>query len=216
MAIKLGNKHLIFLFGMVCLIGVVTLVFCFDELNPAQYTVVKTIMAIGVAGVASLLPGTINVKINPGIKAVGAVAVFVLVYFFSPAPPASNQPVGSNTKVTGPTVPGEERGKTPYVNRKPKPLNKANMDKPGILQELEKKGFLDKLQEAANYAKAMTPDGDMKALTLYREVYHSLSPGSQQACNRELAEGAEADYNNTYFSHALRKYQALFDEVLKK
>jgi hypothetical protein len=74
----------IFAFGVI-FVGALLAVAIFCP-NPTQfqYTVFRIILALAAAGIAALIPGLIKVKI-PGVRAGGALAVFVFVYYFSPA-----------------------------------------------------------------------------------------------------------------------------------
>lgn len=87
MAIKLNNRHLIFLFGIICVLGILLLIILKENINSLQYEVVKIVLAISVAAIATQIPGTINVKLNPAIRASGAIAIFLVVFFFTPARP---------------------------------------------------------------------------------------------------------------------------------
>ena len=50
-----------------------------------QYTVFRIILALSAAGVGAVIPGFIEAKIKTILQAGGAIAVFVVVYFFDPA-----------------------------------------------------------------------------------------------------------------------------------
>ncbi len=52
---------------------------------PFQYTVCRIVLALAAAGAAATIPGFINVEVGSAVRAGGAMAVFVVVYFFSPA-----------------------------------------------------------------------------------------------------------------------------------
>ena len=55
--------------------------------NPTgfQYTVFRVILSLAAAGFAGPIPGFITAKIPNYVEAGGALAVFVLVYYFNPA-----------------------------------------------------------------------------------------------------------------------------------
>ncbi|MCI0558143.1 MAG: hypothetical protein MN733_06580 [Nitrososphaera sp.] len=55
--------------------------------NPTsfQYTVFRTVLALAGGGFASMIPGFISVQVRRAVRAGGALAVFVVLYFFSPA-----------------------------------------------------------------------------------------------------------------------------------
>ncbi len=50
-----------------------------------QYFVFRIIIALASAGLASIIPGSLNVNVNKGITAGGALGVFAIIYFFDPA-----------------------------------------------------------------------------------------------------------------------------------
>lgn len=60
----------------------------------SQYATFKTVLALAAAGIGAILPGLIHIELPlpKGIlRASGAVVLFVLVFFFTPASPASSQ-----------------------------------------------------------------------------------------------------------------------------
>jgi hypothetical protein len=50
-----------------------------------QYTFFRVVLAAAAAGFVSMTPGFIQVKVSNWLRAGGALGVFVVVYFFSPA-----------------------------------------------------------------------------------------------------------------------------------
>ncbi|MEX1034275.1 MAG: hypothetical protein WDZ30_13000 [Cellvibrionaceae bacterium] len=50
-----------------------------------QYRVFQTVLSLAVAGVAAMIPGFLQVNISGWIRAGGALGVFAVVYFYSPA-----------------------------------------------------------------------------------------------------------------------------------
>jgi hypothetical protein len=83
------NVLLAFGFGIVfsgVLLGVAVVV---KNPTPLLITVVKIVIALAGAGVAATIPGFLNVEMAPSagiaVRAGGAIAVFVLVFFFVPA-----------------------------------------------------------------------------------------------------------------------------------
>lgn len=73
-----------FAFGA-CFLGAMLLIALrFPSPSPFQYTVFRVVLALSAAGVASLLPGSLRVEIPVSVRAGGAVAVFVIVYFLNP------------------------------------------------------------------------------------------------------------------------------------
>ncbi|WP_421183360.1 hypothetical protein [Aeromonas dhakensis] len=68
---------------------VVLLVISFVQPNPSsfQYTIFRTILALAGAGAVAVFPGFIEVKFGNWLRAGGALAVFVVLYFYNPALP---------------------------------------------------------------------------------------------------------------------------------
>lgn len=72
-------------FGITFILGILALAIFFPEPTPFQYTVFRIVLALASAGVATVIPGLIDVKVGEIATASGAIAVFLIVYFFSPA-----------------------------------------------------------------------------------------------------------------------------------
>ena len=55
--------------------------------NPStfQYTVLRSVLALAAGGIAAIIPGAVRINLGQRIRGVGAIAVFLIVYFFSPA-----------------------------------------------------------------------------------------------------------------------------------
>src|SRR2546426_10916784 len=73
-----------FSFGVAGVIVLILLAIIFPNPTPFQYLVFRIVLALAGAGVGAMIPGILNVEI-PGIKAGGAIAVFVVVFFWNPA-----------------------------------------------------------------------------------------------------------------------------------
>src|SRR5437016_6337999 len=60
--------------------------------NPTvtQQRTFNIILALAAAGVAAMIPGFLNIEVPSGIRAGGAIAVFVVVFFFNPAHAVTN------------------------------------------------------------------------------------------------------------------------------
>lgn len=78
---KLG----VFVFGVVFAITFLIFAIVIPRPTPFAYTVFRIILALSAAGVAATIPGLIVVELSFGIRAGGAMAVFVIVFFFNPA-----------------------------------------------------------------------------------------------------------------------------------
>jgi hypothetical protein len=81
---KSTQQILVFVFGVIFL--VVLLILAWTTKNPTsmQILVFRVVLALAAAGFAAMLPGFISANIPPGIKAGGALAVLVIVFFFDP------------------------------------------------------------------------------------------------------------------------------------
>jgi hypothetical protein len=53
--------------------------------TPFQYTVFRIVLALAAGGVAAMIPGFIQLTISSWVQAGGALAVFLIVFFYSPA-----------------------------------------------------------------------------------------------------------------------------------
>lgn len=79
------DKMLAFGFGVVFVS--VILAIALLQPNPTQfsYTIFRIVMALAAAGVGAVLPGFLEVSFRNWLRAGGALALFVVVYFFAPA-----------------------------------------------------------------------------------------------------------------------------------
>jgi len=71
--------------GVGLLIAIILLVLLIPCPSKSQYLVFRIVIALAAAGIATVIPGVIDVKIPNGITAGGAIAIFALIYFFDPA-----------------------------------------------------------------------------------------------------------------------------------
>lgn len=74
-----------FSFGVIFVIALIILAVMFPNPTPFQYTVFRVVLAVAIAGVTAMIPGFLRVTVSNWIRAGGALAVFVLVYFYNPA-----------------------------------------------------------------------------------------------------------------------------------
>jgi len=79
------EKVSIFVFGVVFITLLVGISLFLPNPTDFQYTTLRIVLALAAAGIAALVPGFIEVQYKQIIRAGGAIAVFVIVYFFSPA-----------------------------------------------------------------------------------------------------------------------------------
>lgn len=75
--------------GLVLLFVALALAFTYTESTPLQSQLIRSTAALGLGGIASLLTGFLRVKVNfgsqLGVTAAGALAVYVISFFFVPA-----------------------------------------------------------------------------------------------------------------------------------
>lgn len=82
-----------FVFGVVFVVTLIVLAIKFPHPTPFQYNVFRVVLSLAAAGVAAMIPGFIDIEVSATmgllIRAGGALAVFVMVFFFNPAQLAS-------------------------------------------------------------------------------------------------------------------------------
>lgn len=97
-----------FSFGVVFVVTLLLLAMFFPKPTPFQYNVFRIVLSIATAGVAAMIPGFINLSLSPSaqlaIRAGGALAVFVIVYFFNPAQLAIEPPVDPDNVSVSTTI----------------------------------------------------------------------------------------------------------------
>jgi hypothetical protein len=77
-----------FTFGVMFVAAMLVLAIAFPQPTSFQYEVFRIVLAIACGGVAAVIPGFLAINMDVKglvIRAGGALAVFLLVYFFSPA-----------------------------------------------------------------------------------------------------------------------------------
>ncbi len=74
-----------FIFGVVFIIVLLVTAFVMPNPSSYQYTVFRIVLALAGGGVVAVFPGFIEVKFESAVRAGGALAVFAVIYFFSPA-----------------------------------------------------------------------------------------------------------------------------------
>ncbi|HXO19319.1 MAG TPA: hypothetical protein VOA87_05255 [Thermoanaerobaculia bacterium] len=79
------QRHLAFVFGVVFVVVLVVLAIAVPNPTPFQYTVFRVLLALAAAGVAATIPGFLQVTIADWLRVGGALAVFVIVFFYNPA-----------------------------------------------------------------------------------------------------------------------------------
>lgn len=97
-----------FLMGLMVVALAVFAIHKFPNPSPAQFLVLRTLLAIGAAAIASGLTGFIEIEIPNYVRAGGGLAVFVLVYLRAPAgwnlvkpapPQQAARPLGQGSRV---------------------------------------------------------------------------------------------------------------------
>ena len=82
---KKWERTLAFGFGVTFVVVLLVLAVKFPVPTPNQYLIFRTILSLAAAGVAGFIPGFISVNLNGLVRAGGALAVFVVAYFYNPA-----------------------------------------------------------------------------------------------------------------------------------
>lgn len=81
---KQGEKKWAFITAVLFLVALIILAVFIPEPSSFQYTVFRIISALSAAGFIVFVPGFFEVKIGTWARATGAVAAFLLVYFYLP------------------------------------------------------------------------------------------------------------------------------------
>ncbi len=75
----------IFAFGVTFVAVLLALAFAFPHPTAFQYTTCRIVLALSASAVATLISGFVVIKIPRFAKAGGALAVFIIIFFYSPA-----------------------------------------------------------------------------------------------------------------------------------
>jgi hypothetical protein len=81
-----------FAFGAVCFFILLIVVLKYPNPTEFQYTFLRIMLSIGCACVAVVLTGFLEIKIKGFIQAGGALAVFVIIFFYRPAALGGTEP----------------------------------------------------------------------------------------------------------------------------
>jgi transcription elongation GreA/GreB family factor len=80
---------LAFIFGVVFVAALLIFVIIIPNPTDQQFEVIRIVLALAAGGIAAVIPGFLDLRLGVGsklaIRAGGALAVFVVVYFYSPA-----------------------------------------------------------------------------------------------------------------------------------
>jgi len=116
---------IVFVFGVTFVALLVILAIKFPDPTPFQYTVFRTVLSLATAGAAAMIPGFIDIQVSAATKlllrAGGALAVFVIIYFINPARLAMREDTHETTEGM---VPPETPNRLP--NGAPFPTDKRD------------------------------------------------------------------------------------------
>ncbi len=85
------DKLLAFGFGVAFLLIILGLFFFGDDLSPQQFFAARVVLALAAGAIGAVIPGFLQVDV-PGVRAGGALALVVLVYWFNPPSLIANPP----------------------------------------------------------------------------------------------------------------------------
>jgi hypothetical protein len=83
-----------FAFGVVFVIIMLVIAIWIPRPTESQWFTFRVVLALAAGGVGALIPGLINVEAGPYVRAGGALALFVLVYWFNPPKLVVSSPSG--------------------------------------------------------------------------------------------------------------------------
>lgn len=95
------------IFGFVFISAILVMAIKLPDMNAEQYAIIKTVLALAAAGIAAVFTGFIELDGSFSkwtVRAGGALAVFVIVFFFTPAPPVQVTPDIPETQADAITV----------------------------------------------------------------------------------------------------------------
>jgi hypothetical protein len=157
------HGKLAFAFGIAFIVAILILAIVFPNPTPFQYTIFRIVIALAAAGFAAEVPGMLDVRIANWVKATGALAVFVLVFFYNPATLIAQTP---------PTTPGTQTAEKPP--QKP-PVNTTQEPAPPELSADEKKilDLKDRVKELQSKFEATYSMQDKVAFERARDTVTS-------------------------------------------
>lgn len=83
-AVPAVDRILAFTFGVVFIVVILAIAIWIPEPTGFSYTIFRIVIALAAAGVGAVIPGFLTVSFRNVLRAGGAVALFVIVYFFAP------------------------------------------------------------------------------------------------------------------------------------
>jgi hypothetical protein len=99
---KNWEKLTAFAFGVVFIAVLLSIAFLVPNPTVTQWFVFRVVLALAAAGIGAIIPGLIVVNVSNVVRAGGAIALFVLIYWFNPPKlVVSDKPVVSIDQTTG-------------------------------------------------------------------------------------------------------------------
>lgn len=78
------EKLTAFAFGVVFIAVLLSIAFLVPNPTVTQWFICRVVLALAAAGIGAIIPGLIVVSVSNTVRAGGAIALFVLVYWFNP------------------------------------------------------------------------------------------------------------------------------------
>jgi hypothetical protein len=89
---KSSERLIALIFGVIFVAAILALAVVDPNPTPFQYQVFRIVLAIAAAGFVSMTPGFLQITISNWVRAGGALAVFVIIYFYNPASLVASAP----------------------------------------------------------------------------------------------------------------------------
>lgn len=107
-----------FAFGVTFIVTLLIIAVRFPHPTPFQYNVFRTVLSLAAAGAAAMIPGFIDLQVSNTtkliIRAGGALAVFIVTFFFNPARLAAHGGDNESAQATPPESPERLGNGTPF------------------------------------------------------------------------------------------------------
>ena len=111
---------LAFIFGVVFVVVMLAIALFVPNPTPTQWFTFRVVLALAAAGVGAMLPGLISVNAGTYVKAGGALALFVLVFWFNPAKLVTNSQTDPKLHLAIPSWANHTRLTLHWWSREPK------------------------------------------------------------------------------------------------
>jgi hypothetical protein len=82
---KVDDKYIAIGLGFFFVILIIIISLFIPCPSSSQYNIFRIVISISIAGIATIIPGSFEIKINPKLTATGALAIFMFVYHYDPA-----------------------------------------------------------------------------------------------------------------------------------